>query len=77
MTNKFCFEIPIFAFLTSGWFVAAYFAMMPGFQKMMGELPPGAAVNVVTPTMYLLLAAITNSLAWLIATMYYFKGDEE
>lgn len=78
-TKKRTFEwgIPLVAFCISGWIVAGYFAFSPGYKDMMYNLPPGTVLNVVSPTLYLYIALITNVIAWMIAAMFYIRGDEE
>ncbi|MCK9593206.1 MAG: hypothetical protein M0Q91_14475 [Methanoregula sp.] len=52
---KYNWLLPIIGFLTSGWFFAIYFALNPGFQKMMSEVPDGVVLNVVSPAIYHLM----------------------
>ena len=60
---------PITGFLLSGWFVAAYFAFSIGFDKMMANLPPGTVLNVIPPTIWILIAIIINMISWLAAVV--------
>jgi hypothetical protein len=58
---------PITGFLVSGWFVAAYFAFMPGYTKMLVEAHADSVINVVSPNMYLVMAIIINVVSWMAA----------
>lgn len=63
--------IPITAFLLSGWIVAAYFAFTPGYNKMMSELPHGTVLNIVSPSIWLVIAVVLNTVAWMGACFVY------
>ena len=72
--GDFDWTYPILAFLSSGWFLVACLVYQPGFDKMMSEVPDGTVLNVVTPSMFLLLALMLNVLGWV---MGYFASFEE
>jgi hypothetical protein len=77
MKHQFDYTLPLVAFLLSGWFVAAYFALNPGYQTLMSMPFDGTVYNIVSPSLYLYIAVVLNATAWLYATMEYLKGDEE
>ena len=72
--GDFDWTYPILAFLASGWLVVIYLVYQPAFIKMMSEVPDGTVLNVVTPSMFLLLAVMLNVLGWI---MGYFASFEE
>ena len=72
--GDFDWTYPILAFLASGWLVVIYLVYQPAFIKMMSEVPDGTVLNVVTPSMFLLLAVMLNVLGWV---MGYFASFEE
>jgi hypothetical protein len=59
----------VLSFLASGWLVALYFAINPSFIKMMNEVPPGTILNVVPPTIYLMLALALNMIGFMISIL--------
>lgn len=73
MSRTFEWGIPLVAFCISGWMVAGYFAFSPGYI----EYAPTVLPMLVPPTLYLYIALITNVIAWMIAAMFYIRGDEE
>jgi hypothetical protein len=74
ITGRFAWEYPILSFLASGWLVVVYLVYQPAFVKMMSELPDGTVLNVVTPSMFLMLAVVINALGW---TCGYFSSFGE
>ena len=73
--GEFAWEYPILAFVSSGWLVAIYLFYTPIFAKMMSEAAnDGTVMNVVTPSMFLLLAVMLNVLGWV---MGHFASFEE
>lgn len=74
MAGRFAWEYPILSFLASGWFVVAYLVYQPAFVKMMSEVPDGTVLNVVTPSMFLMMAVVINALGW---TCGYFSSFEK
>ena len=71
---EFDWTYPILAFLASGWLVVIYLVYQPAFIKMMSEVPDGTVMNVVPPSMFLLLAVMLNVLGWV---MGYFASFVE
>ena len=69
MTHGFKWEYPLFAFLCSGWFIAIYLAILPGFNKIMIEASEDGILllNVVHPTMWLGMFVVANMVGWMIA----------
>jgi len=63
---EFDWTYPILAFLASGWLVVIYMVYQPAFIKMMSEVPDGTVMNVVAPSMFLLLAVMLNVLGWVM-----------
>ena len=73
--GEFAWEYPILAFVSSGWLVAIYLFYTPIFAKMMSEAAnDGMVMNVVTPSVFLMLAVALNFLGWI---MGYFASFEE
>ena len=77
MIHGFKWEYPLFAFLCSGWFIAIYLAMRPGFNKMMSEASEdGILLNVVPPTMWLGMFVAANMIGWMAAAFIPTGVDE-
>ena len=72
--GDFDWTYPILAFLASGWLVVIYLVYQPAFVKMMSEVPDGMVMNVVPPSVFLMLAVALNVLGWV---MGYFASFEE
>ena len=72
--GDFDWTYPILAFLASGWLVVIYLVYQPAFVKMMSEVPDGMVMNVVPPSVFLMLAVALNFLGWV---MGYFASFEE
>ena len=72
--GDFDWTYPILAFLASGWLVVIYLVYQPAFVKMMNEVPDGMVMNVVTPSVFLMLAVALNFLGWV---MGYFASFAE
>ena len=66
MNKNFNYLIPLYTFLFSGWFIAIYLAILPGFNKMMSEVPEGTVLNAVPPTMWLGMFVTANIVGWMI-----------
>jgi len=64
MTKYILSLYPFISFVASGWFVAVYLILQPGFTRMMNEVPEGVVLNVVSPTIWLLIAGVINALGW-------------
>lgn len=73
MTLTFPYEIPVVSLGFSGWFVVSYLLQKDGYDKLMASLQPGTVLNIVSPTMWLVIAAIWNLIALLVAIMLYFQ----
>ena len=74
MTLKtFCYNLPVYMLLISGWMVAGYFAYKPSYDMVMAELPPNSVLNVVSPYFYLYLAVTSNVISWVIAASVYYN----
>ena len=77
MTHRFKLEYPLLAFLCSGWFIAIYLAMLPGFNKMMSEASEdGILLNVIPPTMWLGMFVAANMVGWMVAVFIPTGVDE-
>ena len=76
MTHRFKLEYPLLAFLCSGWFIAIYLAILPGFNKMMSEVPEGTVLNVVPPTIWLGMFVAANMIGWMVAAFIPTGVDE-
>jgi len=73
MTLKtFCYNLPVYMLLISGWMVAGYFAYKPTYDVAMAALPPNSVLNVVSPYFYLYLAVTSNVISWVIAASVYY-----
>ena len=72
--GDFDWTYPNLAFLASGWLVVIYLVYQPAFIKMMSEVPDGMVMNVVPPSVFLMLAVALNFLGWV---MGYFASFEE
>jgi len=75
--DDFDWTYPILAFLASGWFLVACLVYQPGFDKMMSEVPDGTVLNVVAPSMFLMLAFIVNMLGWAVGHFMSCEHVEE
>jgi cell division protein FtsX len=71
--GDFDWTYPLLAFLSSGWLVVICLVYQPGFDRMMREVSDGTVMNVVTPSMFLMLALMLNVLGWV---MGYFASCE-
>jgi cell division protein FtsX len=77
ITGRFAWEYPILSFLASGWLVVVYLVYQPAFVKMINEVPDGTVLNVVGPSVFLMLAVVINALGWTCGYLSSFEKEEE